>query len=328
MDIFQRLNRGERHHRAADHARSRPIAEYGNRIIRFPRRQGPPRTRTNTARRGRRRRGRRPAARDRRTGAGRFRPGLTGQRGQNMSVLMVLRVALKALGRNKDADQPDHAGDDHRRGRGHHDGGPRPGRAAGNRDPDSIRRHEHDHGPRREFPPRRHQHGDGPVAASQGGRRRGHSRAGARRAVPSRPASGPGTRSSRPAGTGTPPSRGRTSSSPRSASGTSSSAPSSPRPMSRARPRWRCWDRSSATNLFGEGVDPRSGRACASATSRSRCSGSWAAKGSGQFGEDQDDAIFVPLHDGQQEAAGPRRHEHLGDHHLRRLGRPHQRRGR
>ena len=62
-----------------------------------------------------------------------------------MSILMTLRIALKALNRNKMRTILTMLGHDHRRRRRHHDGGARHGRADDDRGAGEVGRHQHDH---------------------------------------------------------------------------------------------------------------------------------------------------------------------------------------
>ena len=81
-----------------------------------------------------------------------------------MSFLMILRIALKALNRNKMRTALTMLGHDHRRRRRHHDGGARHRRADLDRGADSVGRHQHDH---------RH----APATSRQGGVRQGQGNA-------------------------------------------------------------------------------------------------------------------------------------------------------
>ncbi len=67
-----------------------------------------------------------------------------------MSPVMTFRIAFKALGRNKMRTGSDDARDDHRRRGGDHARRDGQRRAVGDRRSDQGRRHEHDHGQRRQ----------------------------------------------------------------------------------------------------------------------------------------------------------------------------------
>ena len=65
--------------------------------------------------------------------------------GAVMSIVMIFRIALKALEPQQDAHRADDARHDHRRRRRHHDGGARHRRADLDRSADPVGRHQHDH---------------------------------------------------------------------------------------------------------------------------------------------------------------------------------------
>ena len=80
-------------------------------------------------------------------------------------------------------------------------------------------------------------------------------------------------------------------------------------------------------NLFGEGSDPV-GQTIRIRKQSFKIIGVMEAKGSGAFGQDQDDTDLRALHDGAAKAPGTGRHEHLRDHDLGALGGRHHPDGR
>ena len=73
-------------------------------------------------------------------------------------------------------------------------------------------------------------------------------------------------------------------------------------------------------NLFGEGADPV-GETIRVRKQSFKVIGAMVAKGSGSFGQDQDDTILRTPHHGPAETPRPGWHQHLRYHHLGLLGR-------
>ena len=90
-----------------------------------------------------------------------------------MSILMTLRIALKALNRNKMRTDADDARHDHRRRRRHHDGRARQRRAGDDRGAGQGGRHQHDQRQRRQLHAGRRPSGSGHVDDADAGGRRG-----------------------------------------------------------------------------------------------------------------------------------------------------------
>ena len=76
-------------------------------------------------------------------------------------------------------------------------------------------------------------------------------------------------------------------------------------------------------NLFGEGADPV-GERIRIRNQSFQVIGVMAAKGAGGFGQDQDDTIFTPYTTVQKKTARPRRHQYLGNNDLGGFPRQHQ----
>ena len=212
-----------------------------------------------------------------------------------MSVFMIFRIALKALGRNKMRTALTMLGMIIGVGGGHHDGGARHRRADLDRRADSVGRHQHDHGDRRQLHAGRRSAGPGQRQHARA-RRRGGDRAACRACSTS--AAGSNTRGQMIAGNqnwntqvqGTdvdfplirswPTHDGRVL----HAAGRHDGGQGAP-----------CIGTVVRDQLFGPGRrSDRPGRSASSQPAASRSSASWRVKGQSSVGQDQDDVVFVP----------------------------------